>query len=73
MTRNLALFAAVGLLFLLTGMFQSWNLALSILNISASFERLREATFASVEHPARKAIIVTPINFFIFSPPVECA
>ncbi|NGQ91977.1 branched-chain amino acid ABC transporter permease [Rhodobacter sp. HX-7-19] len=34
MTRNLALFAAVGLLFLLTGMFQSWNLALSILNIS---------------------------------------
>ena len=34
MTRNLALFAAVGLLFLLTGVFQSWNLALSILNIS---------------------------------------
>ena len=34
MSRNLALFAAVGLLFLLTGMFQSWNLALSILNIS---------------------------------------
>jgi len=34
MTRNLALFAGVGLLFILTGMFQSWNLALSILNLS---------------------------------------
>ena len=32
-TRNLALFAAVGMLFVLTGMFQSWNLSLSILNI----------------------------------------
>ena len=34
MTRNLALFAGVGLLFLLTGYLQSWNLALSILNLS---------------------------------------
>jgi branched-chain amino acid transport system permease protein len=34
MTRNLALFAGVGLLFLLTGYIQSWNLALSILNLS---------------------------------------
>ncbi|ESW59090.1 MAG: branched-chain amino acid ABC transporter permease, partial [Rhodobacter sp. CACIA14H1] len=34
MTRNLALFAGVGLLFVLTGVFQSWNLALSILNLS---------------------------------------
>lgn len=34
MTRNLALFAGVGLLFVLTGMFLSWNLALSILNLS---------------------------------------
>ena len=33
MKRNLSLFAAVGVLFLLTGMFQSWNLALQILNI----------------------------------------
>ena len=31
--RNLALFAAVGLLFVATGVFQSWNLSLSILNI----------------------------------------
>jgi branched-chain amino acid transport system permease protein len=30
--RNLTLFAIVGALYLLTGMFQSWNLALSILN-----------------------------------------
>jgi len=34
MNRNLALFAGVALLFVLTGMFQSWNLALSILNLS---------------------------------------
>jgi branched-chain amino acid transport system permease protein len=34
MTRNLVLFAGVGLLFVLTGMFQSWNLALSILNMT---------------------------------------
>lgn len=34
MNRNLALFAGVGLLFILTGVFQSWNLALSILNLS---------------------------------------
>ncbi len=34
MTRDLALFAGVGLLFILTGMFQSWILALSILNLS---------------------------------------
>jgi branched-chain amino acid transport system permease protein len=33
MTRNVSLFAAVGLLFLLTGVFQSWNLSLQILNI----------------------------------------
>ena len=33
MKRNLSLFAAVGVLFLLTGMFQSWNLSLQILNI----------------------------------------
>jgi branched-chain amino acid transport system permease protein len=32
--RNLALFAAVALLFLITGVFQSWNLALSILNMA---------------------------------------
>ncbi len=32
-TRNLLLFAAVGMLFVLTGVFQSWNLSLSILNI----------------------------------------
>lgn len=31
--RNLLLFAAVGLLFILTGIFQSWNLSLQILNI----------------------------------------
>ncbi|MBC2835363.1 branched-chain amino acid ABC transporter permease [Paragemmobacter straminiformis] len=31
MSRNLLLFAGVGLLFVLTGVFQSWNLALSIL------------------------------------------
>lgn len=34
MNRNLALFAGVGLLFVLTGVLQSWNLALSILNLS---------------------------------------
>ena len=33
MTRNVLLFAAVGLLFLMTGVFQSWNLSLQILNI----------------------------------------
>lgn len=33
MTRNLLLFAAVGVLFLLTGFLQSWNLSLQILNI----------------------------------------
>ncbi len=32
-TRNLLLFAAVGMLFVLTGVFQSWNLSLSILNM----------------------------------------
>ena len=32
-TRNLVLFAAVGLLFVATGIFQSWNLSLQILNI----------------------------------------
>jgi branched-chain amino acid transport system permease protein len=32
-TRNLLLFAAVGMLFVLTGVFQSWNLSLQILNI----------------------------------------
>ena len=31
--RSVLLFAAVGVLFLLTGLFQSWNLSLSILNI----------------------------------------
>ena len=31
--RNVLLFAAVGMLFILTGAFQSWNLSLSILNI----------------------------------------
>ena len=34
MTRNLALFGTVAVLFILTGMFQSWNLSLSILGIS---------------------------------------
>lgn len=34
MNRNLALFAGVALLFALTGALQSWNLALSILNLS---------------------------------------
>ena len=33
-TRNLALFAGVALLFILTGLFQSWNLSLSILNLA---------------------------------------
>lgn len=33
MTRNLSLFAAVAVLFVLTGVMQSWNLSLSILNI----------------------------------------
>lgn len=33
MTRNLFLFGAVAVLFILTGMFQSWNLSLQILNI----------------------------------------
>ncbi|MCB5410068.1 branched-chain amino acid ABC transporter permease [Pseudogemmobacter faecipullorum] len=33
-TRNLSLFAGVGLLFILTGMFQSWNLSLNILNLA---------------------------------------
>lgn len=32
-TRNLLLFAAVGLLFVGTGLFQSWNLSLQILNV----------------------------------------
>ncbi|NEY88835.1 branched-chain amino acid ABC transporter permease [Tabrizicola oligotrophica] len=32
-TRNLLLFAGVALLFILTGLFQSWNLSLQILNI----------------------------------------
>src|SRR3990167_8905619 len=31
--RNLLLFAGVGLLFVATGVFQSWNLSLQILNI----------------------------------------
>ena len=31
--RNILLFAAVGMLFVLTGVFQSWNLSLQILNI----------------------------------------
>ena len=31
--RNILLFAGVGVLFLLTGLFQSWNLSLQILNI----------------------------------------
>ena len=31
--RNLGLFAGVALLFILTGVFQSWNLSLQILNI----------------------------------------
>ncbi|MCZ8079365.1 MAG: branched-chain amino acid ABC transporter permease [Rhodobacteraceae bacterium] len=34
MTRNLALFGTVAALFIMTGMFQSWNLSLSILGIS---------------------------------------
>jgi len=34
MNRNLALFAGVALLFVLTGVFQSWNLSLSILNMA---------------------------------------
>lgn len=34
MTRNLTLFGTVALLFILTGLFQSWNLSLSILSIS---------------------------------------
>jgi branched-chain amino acid transport system permease protein len=34
MTRNLALFGTVAVLFILTGMLQSWNLSLSILGIS---------------------------------------
>jgi branched-chain amino acid transport system permease protein len=33
MTRNTALFAALGVLFILTGFLQSWNLSLQILNI----------------------------------------
>ena len=33
MTRNLALFAGLAVLFVLTGVFQSWNLSLSILNM----------------------------------------
>lgn len=32
--RNIALFAAVALLFVLTGIFQSWNLSLNILNMA---------------------------------------
>jgi branched-chain amino acid transport system permease protein len=32
--RNVLLFAAVGLLFLLTGLLQSWNLSLNILNLA---------------------------------------
>ncbi len=32
--RNLVLFAGVALLFLLTGLFQSWNLSLNILNLA---------------------------------------
>jgi|GEM_PF-6228409 len=31
--RNILLFAGVGVLFLLTGLMQSWNLSLQILNI----------------------------------------
>lgn len=34
MTRTLSLFAAVALLFVLTGVFQSWNLSLAILNMA---------------------------------------
>lgn len=34
MTRNLALFGTVAALFIMTGVFQSWNLSLSILGIS---------------------------------------
>ena len=34
MNRNLLLFAGVALLFVLTGVFQSWNLSLSILNMA---------------------------------------
>lgn len=34
MNRNLVLFAGVALLFILTGMLQSWNLSLSILNLA---------------------------------------
>ncbi|MEY4696123.1 MAG: hypothetical protein RIT14_551, partial [Pseudomonadota bacterium] len=34
MNRNLALFAGVALLFVLTGFLQSWNLTLSILNMA---------------------------------------
>jgi len=33
MTRNVALFAGLAVLFILTGQFQSWNLSLSILNM----------------------------------------
>ncbi len=33
MHRNVMLFAGVGVLFLLTGFMQSWNLSLQILNI----------------------------------------
>ncbi|EKD61802.1 MAG: ABC branched-chain amino acid transporter family, inner membrane subunit, partial [uncultured bacterium] len=33
MSRNLLLFAAVGMLFVATGVFQSWNVSLQILNI----------------------------------------
>ena len=33
-SRNLALFAAVAVLFLITGFYQSWNLSLSILNMA---------------------------------------
>jgi len=33
-TRNLMLFALVGMLFLLTGFLQSWNLALQVLNMA---------------------------------------
>ncbi|MBK6469142.1 MAG: branched-chain amino acid ABC transporter permease, partial [Rhodobacter sp.] len=34
MHRNILLFAGVALLFILTGMFQSWNLSLNILNLA---------------------------------------
>ncbi|WP_435260049.1 branched-chain amino acid ABC transporter permease [Thioclava sp. FR2] len=34
MSKNLLLFAAVALLFILTGIFQSWNLTLAILNMA---------------------------------------